>query len=567
MVGWWSRFASAQSWEETQRQYSVSMAIERQGRYLTLLAYAVGFVFLPVWICVPLAVLDTTAQILASRILADVDPPNQHNRYLTMYVLICIAHGTFGMLCVLIYQSENPFAKAYAVGALAISIMQLATVRTVHLPLALLGLGTFAIEIFIGNSYYWVARGDMVGLSISTVAAATGLYFSGLTMLSVHDLHDLMMRDRIAAQAGDRAKSRFLAQMSHELRTPLNAILGMGSAELIGAQNDQSKGRLTTMVESARSLSVLLDDILDMSAAEAGGLPIRPIAINLKREIASAAALFHQQIEDSKLLFNIQISDDVPEYVTMDGQRLRQCLSNLLSNAVKFTRVGGIVLHAHLKGPNLLAIQVADSGPGIPESVQSQIFQPFQRGQTEVAGTGLGLSISRTLARRMGGDLILMPSATGACFQLTFAFGPATAADVPDPKSQPAGKLLATRVLVVDDISSNRLVALTYLLMLGAEAQEAASGDAALAILADWSPDVVLLDMVMPEMDGMSTLNAIRKLPGAIASVPVIAMTADDTDQRRQFYLSSGLDGYLAKPFSAERLSTAIQLALQQPKA
>ena len=553
-------FAANQSRAEVHRQFAVSNLMEVQRRLLALLAFALASIFLPIWICAVLAVIDTACEMLALRIMRDVDPPSQPGRYLAMLACFSLAGASYCMVPVLVWQLDDPFSKAYAVGTTILTLVQLSTVRTVHLPLALVGVATVTVATLLGNGYFWLHLGNLTGLTLSTICVLGAAYFSLITMLSVHALHDEMVQGRAAAQAADLAKSRFLAQMSHELRTPLNAILGMGNAELSGAANAETKLRLTTLVQSARSLSVLLDDILDMSAVQAGQLPIRPTALDLRAEISSTIALFGQQISDAGLALDLRIQGDLPEFGLLDGQRLRQCLSNVLSNAVKHTRTGTIAVEVLAPVATQLAIKVSDTGPGVAAEMREMIFEPFHRGQTTVTGTGLGLSISRTLARRMGGDLVLLPSGAGAQFLLTIAMQPAQRPAAVAQAS--AADLAGLRVLVVDDISSNRFVAATYLRILGALPVEAADGPAALDLLARDPPDVVLLDMLMPGMDGLATLALIRAMAGPVARVPVIAMTADATEDHRRHYLAAGLDGYVSKPLSAERLVEVIRHAL-----
>ena len=160
---------------------------------------------------------------------------------------------------------------------------------------------------------------------------------------------------------------------------------------------------LSTLVASARSLSVLLNDILDMSAVEAGQLPIRPTTINIRAETQATLALFRQQISDAAMNLNCTVDEGVPEFATMDGQRFRQCLSNILSNAIKYSNMGDISVVVTAPSAAQIDVVVADHGPGVPDHLREEIFEPFHRGESMVAGTGLGLSISKQIVEALGG--------------------------------------------------------------------------------------------------------------------------------------------------------------------
>ena len=367
------------------------------------------------------------------------------------------------------------------------------------------------------------------------------------------------------------AKGTFLAQMSHELRTPLNAILGMGHAELRRTQDPVSIERLSVLISSAEGLSTILDDILDMSAIQGGHLPIRRQAIDLRSEIAATAALFRPQIDEAGLSLILDLPENLPDWALMDAQRLRQCLSNLLSNALKNTATGHIAIRAQRVVRSgqaaLLQIEVSDTGTGISADVAEAMFEPFTRGPGTSLGTGLGLSITRALARQMGGDLHLrtpeMGAPQGAQFILTLALD----ATLPPKEARQTStvapiNLAGHRILVVDDIATNRLVAVTYLRFFGAEAIEASSGSEALKSLATEHIDLVLLDMNMPEMTGLETFTALRKLPAPFGQVPVLAMTANTQSDQRKLYCDTGLNGYLAKPVTPDDAAVEIQRVL-----
>lgn len=556
------QFAKAQSAEELRRQSVLADRVELRRRVLAMVPFAVGALFVSPILCAILAFVDLALEMLGLRLLGTTEPARQPLRYVAMLAAFAAANMVYAMNAVLAWQVDDPFSKAFAVGAILVNIVHVATARTVHLPLALAHLSAAALVVVAGNSYFWLSIGDVPGFLISSCCVAFSVYFSYFTLRTVHDVHAETYHERQLAEAANAAKTRFMAQMSYELRTPLNAILGMGFAEMSYSATPDAKARLTTIVDSARSLSVILDDILDLSAIEAGRLLIRPKTVNLRDEIDRTLALFRHQLADSNLDLVVDLPPDLPDLVLIDGQRFRQCLANILSNAIKYTVAGKVHIAVSTFPPNLLAMEIQDTGPGVPADLQEQIFEPFQRAYNAIAGTGLGLSISRTLARRMGGDLNLMPSDTGARFRLTIAV-PRAQADDPSPPAPPmVVDLNQRRVLVVDDLATNRLVAITYLRLMGAKPEAADSGAQALRMITTDPPDMILLDLLMDGMDGMETFRRIRALPGAAARTLIIAVTADATEDRRRACLAAGFDGYVTKPIAPELLGAALISAI-----
>ncbi|GAB1480365.1 response regulator [Paracoccaceae bacterium] len=530
---------------------------------LTLLVYVIGTGYLPFWVPLVLALIDTAAEYAGLRLMRGLDPAARPGRYLATLALVALPEACYTVQAGLLWQHDNPYAKALATGLMTMTLLQLASVRSIHLPHAMAGLVTvlsFSVAAVLSEGPVMGENGKVVVLLICIAGAA---WFVLTTMRSNHGMHDAMTRDRAAAQAADRAKSRFLAQMSHELRTPLNAILGLGHAELAAAVTPERRERLELIVASARSLGVMLDDILDLSAIEEGRTPIRPAPADPAAEIRAAIALYRPFFEGAGLSLTLNLAADLPDRAEFDAQRLRQCLTNLLSNALKHTRSGGVRISAGRSLDGLLSIEVADSGPGVAQDEAEAIFEPFRQGKTAAAGTGLGLSISRALARAMGGDLRLIQRPRGACFRLSLRIAPVErAAD--DSSSQPPETRAhygGARVLIVDDIATNRLVARAHLGLYGLRCEEAADGETALARIAADPPDLVLLDMAMPGMDGAETLRRIRALPAPASRIRVVAMTVDATlaasapDGKapgREGGREGGLDGYLTKPLLPE---------------
>jgi signal transduction histidine kinase/CheY-like chemotaxis protein len=569
------------------RQQLDLLVKERWARLsLSVVAISLTVIFLPVWVAVLCAASNITLELIAMHYMRALSPRKHPKRHRFVAVTSFFMEASFAVAPVLVWQVDAKYAKAFAVGMICTNLMQMVGVRSIYMPFGVCGLlGTAGVTL-IGNAVYWLTMGDYTGLFLSSLAAGGAAAYTFVAMQSNSRLHSAAAQDRAAALDSDRAKSRFLAQMSHELRTPLNAILGMGHAELGRNKDALSQSRLSVLIAAAEGLSTILDDILDLSAIEAGRLPIRQQAVSPHAEIAATLALFQPGIAAAGLA--LHHDSDIPADQTwmLDPQRLRQCLSNLLSNALKNTLRGGIDVSARIDAGDagdagaMLVVTVSDTGQGIPAHFHRTLFDPFVEGRTRRAGTesnGLGLSISRSMARQMGGDLALTPSAPGqlgAQFVLSLRLGPVgvpvdSGAEVMDEMARPdqgtnAPVISGLRVLVVDDIATNRLVASTYLRMLGAVMIEAASGAQALEVLRADRPDLVLLDMNMPEMDGLQTLAHIRALPNGRGDLPIIAMTADALAEHRTLYLSHGLDGYLAKPINPGRIEAEIGAVLRK---
>lgn len=551
--------------EEIRRQYVVLSEGAITRLLLTSLIYFFAMLFVPWALVLGLMLTDFALERLSIGLMSGLKPSRTPWRYGAVLATGMLSQFTYAMLLISAYVTDTAYARSFAIGAIMLSMMQMIYSRAIHLPIGVVRLVATVIATFLGIVHHWPGEYGYPGLALSLIALGCSSYFIASVLRDNNRLHVGIAKERAAARAADEAKSRFLAQMSHELRTPLNAILGLGHVELALSQDPASRERMKLVTDAAKGLAEILDDILDMSAIEAGRLTIHPTACDPSAEIASAIALFLPLYQSQGLTINLWLAANLPKRAQMDAQRLRQCLSNLLSNALKHTETGGVVVRAEIASDGKLAITMADTGPGIAPEMADRLFQPFHRGAGDKPGNGLGLSITKAVARSMGGNLVLLSSSCGAQFLLTLAIDAvsADAADtLPRQDAPPTPDLRGLTVLVVDDIATNRLVAKAHLGLLGIKATEAASGEAALASIRANPPDLVLLDMNMPGMDGISTLKRIRILPSRAARLPVIAMTADATDAHRRHYLAAGLDDYLAKPLTPETLTAVLKRSL-----
>ncbi|MBP9181585.1 MAG: response regulator [Fuscovulum sp.] len=515
------------------------------------------------WLVHTLADLATPALLRADRMLAS------RAGYAAGVLHSTILETTYISAAGLVWFGDNPYAKAFAVGLVALSFLHLAIMRSIHLPGGLAGLAASAVTLFSFNAVFWWQQADMTGLAMSCVIAVGGYAYALTAMLSNNLLNRTMARGLAAARAAHEAKSVFLAQMSHELRTPLNAVIGMAQAALADTDrrcpaNAETHERMQLLADSARAMSVILDDVTDMNALANGRLPLRDRTICLGDELCAILSGFGKRAERLGIPLTLDSATPLPDRVSLDAVRLRQCLTNLLTNALR--HAPGCAVHVAcnaLPAPEgnggLLLIDVSDTGPGVPEDQRERIFEAFHRGHTGAPGTGLGLAIARSLARAMGGDLQLLPSAQGAAFRLSLRYSlpPAVSAD-----EAPLPDLTGHSILVVDDIDSNRLVARTYLRGWGAHVVDAADGETALAIMAAEDVDLILLDMNMPGIDGFETTRRARLMGGRMSALPIVAMTAEVTEDRVRAFREVGCDGHVPKPVLPERLAEELRRLL-----
>jgi PAS domain S-box-containing protein len=364
---------------------------------------------------------------------------------------------------------------------------------------------------------------------------------------------------RRAAEEANRAKSAFLANMSHELRSPLNGILGYAQIlERDPALDERQRAGVDVIRKSGEHLLTLINDILDLARIEAGKVTLYPVDVALVRFLRTVIEIVNVKAAQKGLELVCEQPADLPQTVRTDEKRLRQVLLNLLTNAVKFTDQGRITLRVRFVPPPRLAFEVRDTGIGIAAHEREIIFAPFEQAgdvRRREAGTGLGLTISRQYVRLMGGDIeVESEPGRGSVFRFEVDAPPvaaALAAAAPRTVTGYAGP--RKKVLVVDDIPANRSVAVDLLAPLGFDVGVASNGREALEAAQRLRPDLILMDIVMPELDGLAVTRRLRQLD-AFRHVPVIATSASVSASDGEQSLAAGMDAFLPKPLDADRL-------------
>lgn len=377
---------------------------------------------------------------------------------------------------------------------------------------------------------------------------------------------------RETAERASRAKSDFLATVSHEIRTPMSGMLGMLRLLKDSARNAEQQRRIATASNAGEALLGILNSILDYSKIESGKVALDTEVFRLDELLKGIVDLMKPSAEEKSLRLALALEEGIAPWLEGDAGKLRQIVFNLVGNAIKFTAQGSITLTARARdegeGRQRVEIAVTDTGIGIPASAQQKIFESFTQTDGSITrrygGTGLGLAISRGLAEAMQGRLdVSSEPGKGSTFTLTLGL------KVAEPEAAVASlELHATAVpgglsvLIVEDDEATREVALHFLTSLGHRCRVAKDGYEALALAAERAPQLVLMDISLPGMDG---LGAARLLREAVypASLRFVAMSAHAAEQEARKYLSSGMDAYIAKPLTPEALSRAILEALR----
>jgi PAS domain S-box-containing protein len=392
---------------------------------------------------------------------------------------------------------------------------------------------------------------------------------------------ETLARKTAEAEAANLAKSRFLASMSHEIRTPMNGVLGMAQALAMTPVTDKQSEMVDVIVRSGEALMALLNDILDLSRIEAGGLKIEAEEFHLGELARDVGVLFSAKAEAAGLGFSVTVAPEADAVVKGDELRVRQILNNLVSNAIKFTETGEVAISiVRDPGDGDIVLEVRDTGVGIGADKLETVFDTFVQvddsNTRRFGGSGLGLSIVRRLAEAMGGTASAVSTlGEGSTFTVRLPLSaeqrPAakTAVEASTPGRADAQPGASRRVLLAEDNAVNRLVIDSILSNTNIDCVMTENGADALAAWEDGAFDVILLDISMPVMDGLEAAQAIRARERATGRprTPIVAVTANVMPDQVAAYREAGMDGTIAKPIDGAKLVAAIDAATAERSA
>ncbi|MEZ5916189.1 MAG: ATP-binding protein [Parvularculaceae bacterium] len=394
------------------------------------------------------------------------------------------------------------------------------------------------------------------------------------TLRILLEAKDEAMREREAATEANKAKSGFLANMSHEIRTPLNGILGMAQSLEATQKDGPTRAQITLIRQSGEMLLSILNEILDHAKIEARVIELNPRPCTIAAVVNSSTNIFLTTAEEKRIAMQVDLGELEGMTINADPLRIRQCVANLVSNAIKFTDHGKVSVTAKVcdgaaPDQKIIEIIIADTGIGMNAEECGRVFGAFEQADSTVTrrfgGTGLGLSIAKRITLAMGGD-ISVTSQPGAGSTFTMSFPATLCADegalAPGTFPQQALQTQRPRILLVEDNAVNRQVAQALLASVTTDIEIAENGAQALDMLASQKFDLVLMDIQMPVMDGLTACRKVRAAKAAWSSVPIIALTAGATDGDQRDCFDAGMNGYICKPLRATELLEKIASVL-----
>lgn len=446
---------------------------------------------------------------------------------------------------------------------------------------ALLALGALPLLL---RQQVWAAGLAMLAIATAAWAAvlnglmptpAPALYLLALALLLTAIEHERqtqarereLTRERELAEARSRAKTELLAHVSHEMRTPMNAVLGFSDILARSPLRPEQAHYVEVLGHAGRQAFALINDLLDNARIESGRLALAPQPFNLVDLLDLQLELLCERAQSQGLWLRVFARTEATGWVRGDPQRVAQIVTNLVGNAIKFTQVGGVTVELSRAADGLVVIAVQDTGIGIAAERLERIFQPFAQADASIArefgGTGLGLSITRSLARLMGGDVSVQSRpGEGSRFEarLDLPDTPQPLADASSPRAERVAPSRPLDLLLAEDNDVNVLVIEGMLAPLGHRITRARDGEQALAALRQGHFDLVLMDMLMPVVDGLSATSQWRAIEAAegLPRTPIVALTANAFDTDVQLSLAAGCDAHLTKPLSLAALLQAL---------
>lgn len=392
--------------------------------------------------------------------------------------------------------------------------------------------------------------------TMALVGAGVGLWALAVAYRLRREGRDAAEQKAAAAAAADRMKSAFLAKVSHELRTPIQSVLGYGELLSGAPLSDTHRVWLNALRSHGDIMLRLVNDLIDLGALQSGAFQLQISPTRLRGLIDECVVALRPAATARGLALHVEIVSDMPVVVATDGVRLRQILLNLLTNAVKFTPAGRVSLTALTAADSRVQFIVSDTGPGIAPEFRNRLFQPFARLDPASGGSGLGLALVHGLCAAMGGKVELLESDVGTTFAVTLPFAERTPLHS-DTQVQPGARSLSgMRVVVAEDNTLVRDLLVTFLNASGARVFAAGDGPTALTFVRDNSPDVLLVDIALPGLDGIAVTNELRRTQSAPLRIIGLSAHAGPLEESRA--RAAGMDEFFSKPVSLARLGETL---------
>ncbi|MDR1083142.1 MAG: response regulator [Coriobacteriales bacterium] len=366
------------------------------------------------------------------------------------------------------------------------------------------------------------------------------------------------------AEQANAAKSEFLAKISHDIRSPMNAVIGLAQMLSATGLDTHQRELLTKIQTSSDGLLALINDLLDLSKIEAGKLEVIDDYFDFKDFLSELSSVFEVLLKQKELALHTHFAADIPEIVYTDAKRLQQILTNLVNNAYKYTPSGWVDFSVSRTRDGLVRLEVCDTGIGIREDELNKLFTAFEqldiKRNRDITGTGLGLAITKQLVELMGGSIeVQSVYGEGSTFSVVLPLKEGARADLPhDSGTYREFTAPDARILIVDDVAVNTEIAEFMLEPFEVQVETAADGQQALDMVQREHFDLILMDHMMPVMDGVEATKLIRELDGPNSKVAIIAMTANAVSGVVEMFLAAGFDGYISKPMDAALLSMVL---------